>query len=212
MKVEINHYKWMKKVIGIMVILLPIVPILFGFIGQSNPVDWYTSISATYYTNSCGLMSGILAICSFFFFTYPGYDKRDKIVNKLSALFLLMILIFPCGDARLCLTQPVGLFQLQPSISGAIHNTSAICLFLTFWYNIGYLFTLSAGDLTEKKKKRNLIYKITSWCILVGMAAFPLCFLRILPHIFVLIGEIIILMPCGFSWLVKAEAIKKLND
>lgn len=213
MTTEINHYKWLRKSLGVLVMLLPVLPVLFGLLGQSNPPDWFTSISATYYTNSVGLISGIFAICGFFFISYPGYDLQDKIVNKISGFSLLIILLFPCADKALCIDYPIGLFQLPPEVSSIIHNTTALFLFGSLWYNIMFLFTKSNGEKTEKKKLRNLIYRISGFCIIpcAGICLLG-CNLGWFPHWFILLAEAIALIPCGISWLVKAEAIHYLND
>ena len=94
MNKELEHYKWMRRVMGISVILLPILPILAGLIGSYNPPNWWNSISATYHTNANGVMVSLLAISAFFFCTYPGYDWRDRVVNFLSGLSLFIIILF----------------------------------------------------------------------------------------------------------------------
>ena len=36
MNTELEHYKWMRRVVGFITIALPILPILFGFIGKKT--------------------------------------------------------------------------------------------------------------------------------------------------------------------------------
>ena len=214
MNTELEHYKWMRKVVGYITILLPVLPILFGFIGKNNPPNWWHSISATYHTNANGVMVSMLAICGFTFCTYPGYDYRDRIINSLSGISLFGIIFVPCADPNLEITGPIGLFQLDASVSRWLHAVIALFLFITLFINIRFLFTKSSGEMTQGKKKRNLLYKITSYCIvptslIVLFAAFVF---KSLPHWLVLVAEAIALIPCGIAWLVKGEAISALND
>lgn len=215
MNKELEHYKWMRRVMGISVILLPILPILAGLIGSYNPPNWWNSISATYHTNANGVMVSLLAISAFFFCTYPGYDWRDRVVNFLSGLSLFIIILFPCGDPNLELGGRIGLFDLTPKASANVHNITAFFLFATLFINVRFLFTLSNGEKTEEKEKRNLVYKIASYCIIPTAAiviVLSIVWPNTFPHWFTLVAEALALIPCGFAWLVKGEAIKALND
>jgi len=98
----------------------------------------------------------------------------------------------------------VGTFQLPRIISGWIHNISAVIFFLLLAYNSLFLFTKSSGEMTEKKKKRNIIFKICG----IGMVISLVC---IVPFsIFDVWGgtwlvEMFALAFFGVSWLTKSN-------
>ena len=116
--IDATQNKVMRRIIGWIILTVPAVVILFGLIGkETNPANWWNSISATYYTNSNALMVSLIAICAFFFCTYPGYSLGDRIVNRISGLGLFAILIFPCGDYNLPCPEKVGVFLLKKEIS-----------------------------------------------------------------------------------------------
>ena len=74
-----THYQ--RFMLGIICGLLPVACLLFGFLGQLRGINypgWYNSISATYFANSNMCMIGALCLCSFFLFTYKGYDLGDR--------------------------------------------------------------------------------------------------------------------------------------
>ena len=98
----------------------------------------------------------------------------------------------------------VGTFQLPRIISGWIHNISAVIFFLLLAYNSLFLFTKSSGEMTEKKKKRNIIFKVCG----IGMVISLVC---IVPFsIFDVWGgtwlvEMFALAFFGVSWLTKSN-------
>ncbi len=202
-----------RKTMGVLVILLPIITILFGLIGKEvNPAGWFNSISDTYYSNSNAIMVGIIAISSFFFCTYKGYDWRDRVVNLMSGIGLAGLLIFPCLNEGYA-NYKVGVFLFPSEFSNLIHTIFAITAFIGFFLNIEFLFTLSSGEKTEKKKIRNIIYRICGFSICpIAFFLLLFTFLGKLPPYFVWIAEAISLIPCGFAWLVKGEAFKVFND
>lgn len=212
MEVEKKQYIMQRRIIGFMVILLAPLSVLFGLIGcKTNPSGWWYSISATYYANSKIIMIGIITISAFFFCTYKGYDWRDRVVNLISGIGLFGILVFPCyieGYTN------VGLFNLSVAVSDKIHSALALIAFLGFFVNEMFIFTLNNGEITKEKKRRNLIYRICSCgvlvaAILIALGNFPSVKM---PKNTVWIAELVALVPCGFAWLVKGEALSFLND
>jgi hypothetical protein len=103
----------------------------------------------------------------------------------------------------------VGTFQINPIVSGILHNICAIGFFILLAYNSYFLFTKSGGNMTENKKKRNIIFRVCG----IGMAA---SFLFIIPiSIFewwggIWIVETIALAFFGISWLTKAGCYRWL--
>ena len=210
---QINTLK-LRKILGWLGMLLPwIVLGLCLIFGYGFP----DSISATYYlpptiTPFMIILgaAGILLIC------YNGYDKHDDTICTLAGLFALGICLFSCNTKDLVehwsnvnFSDNVGTFQLPSWVSGILHNICAVAFFALLAYNSYFLFTKSSGVMTDKKKKRNIIYKLCG----IGMMA---SFVFIIPiSIFELWGgvwavEAVALTFFGISWLTKADTYKWL--
>ena len=195
--------------IGWLGMLLPwLVLILSWACGHGFP----DSISATYYLATCITpFMIILGSAGLLLFSYKGYDKQDDIVCTIAGVFGLGICLFSCGTedliarwAELAELTHVGTFQITPNVSGILHNVCAFGFFGLLAYNSLFLFTKSAGVMTENKKKRNVIFRVCG----IGMVA---SFLAIIPvSIFqwwggVWVVEAIALAFFGISWLTKAD-------
>ena len=144
----------------------------------------------------------ILGACSVCLMFYDGYDKTDDILNTIAGIFGLLICLFPCGyDA-----EQVGTFRTPVEISATIHNISAVVFFAVLAYVSLFQFTKSNGNMTEKKKKRNVIYRVCG----VGMIASFAILLLPSFYIQVWLTEMFALSFFGISWLTKANAYKWL--
>lgn len=161
-----------------------------------------SSISSTYYTHAGAVFMIILGACSVFLMFYDGYDKTDDILNTIAGVFGLLICLFPCWNNA----EKVGTFQVPVGISATIHNISAIVFFVILAYVSLFQFTKSNGNMTEKKKKRNAIYRVCG----VGMVASFAILLLPSFYIQVWLTEMFALSFFGISWLTKANAYKWL--
>ena len=161
-----------------------------------------SSISATYYTHAGAVFMIILGACSVFLMFYDGYGKTDDILNTVAGTFGLLICLFPCWTNA----ERVGTFQTPVAISSAIHNISAVVFFVILAYVSLFQFTKSDGNMTEKKKKRNVIYRVCG----VGMVASFGILLLPSFYIRVWLTEMLALSFFGISWLTKANAYKWL--
>lgn len=195
--------------IGWLGMLLPwIVLILSSAYGYGFP----DSISATYYLPTCITpFMIILGSAGLLLFSYKGYDKQDDIVCTIAGVFALGICLFSCKIeilmerwTELATLTNVGTFQIMPNLSGVLHNICAFGFFGLLAYNSLFLFTKSGGEMTDSKKKRNIIFHVCG----VGMIV---SFIAIVPvSIFewwggVWIIETIALAFFGISWLTKAN-------
>jgi hypothetical protein len=157
------------------------------------------SISSTYYTHVGPVFMMILGAASVLLMFYDGYDKIDDILNTTAGIFGLLICLFPCWTNA----EKVGAFQVPVDISATIHNISAICFFVILAYVSLFQFTKSNGNMTEKKKARNVIYRICG----VGMiGAFTILLLPSFD-IQIWLVETIALAFFGISWITKANCI-----
>lgn len=199
----------LRNSLGILGMLLPwlvfglsfVAPEYTGYIGHLIPVD---SISATYYISTC--MSPfmiILGAAGLLLISYRGYDKQDDIICTLAGIFGLMICIFPCDMGGVLTDVRVGMFALPSHISGIIHNLSAVAFFLLLAYNSLFLFTKSSGDMTEKKKKRNIIFRVCGIGMVLSLAAIFVA--RFYGGTWLV--EMFALTFFGVSWLTKSNSI-----
>lgn len=181
----------LRALIGWLGMLLPwIVALLIGYIPQS--------ISATWYTNACTVFMIILGSASFLLISYKGYEKIDDILLTCSGIAGLGICLFPCSAG---VSGEVGTFLIDSEISNVIHFVCAIIFFGLLAYNSFFLFTKGAGEMTKRKKIRNIIYRVCG----VGMLASFLILLLPSFRIQVWLTEAIALFFFAISFLTKAD-------
>lgn len=120
----------------------------------------------------------ILGAAGILLINYNGYDRHDAIICTLAGIFGLFICLFPCESNDYAF---VGTFNMPSHISGWIHNISAVIFFGLLAYNSICLFTKSAGEMTEEKKKRNLIYKVCGYGMIGSFILLPLLTLLHVP-------------------------------
>lgn len=183
---------------------------LIGWLGMALPwivvalsfafgYDFPNSISATYYRAPCITpFMVILGSAGFLLVSYKGYDTVDDIINTCAGIFGLMICLYPCWTSAF---EAVGTFQLSPNISSTIHNLSAIGFFGCLSWNSLFQFTkCGTEEITEAKKKRNIIYRICGYGMVASFA------LLLLPLSWsVWLTETVALFFFGVSWLTKAD-------
>lgn len=218
MNTELKSMLHQRFALGILCAALVPACILFGLIGVrlgTNAPNWYMSISDTYYANSKMCMIGLLFATGVFFFTYKGYDWKDRLCSIVQAFCCMGIIAFPCkgpdADAR------VGLFSAVARESNKIHLFLATLLFVTFAINVLCLFTLGKGEPTTQKKRRNRIYRICGIIIVAFIVIQALCVTVLKGRIpswlpTTLINEFFMLEAFAFAYIVKSEAIKSFND
>ncbi len=205
----IISYKALRRLIGVLGILLPFICMLGGWLFACDPVQ--PSISLYYYTNMRDFLVGLLFVVSLFLMTYKGTYKIDMVVTTITGIAGLCVALFPCYNEALE-EQRVGIFQLYPETSNVVHLTFAAIFFLLLAINSYFLFTRIIDAVTPQKLKRNTIYRICGIVIficLIGLFASMILFSpeqRASSRI-VLIFETIALLAFGVSWLVKGQTI-----
>lgn len=191
------NVKRLRCFIGWLAILLPWIVALL--LWQLPP-----SISSTYYTFQSGpVFMIILGSASILLMYYDGYDKTDDILNTITGILGLCICLFSCGTSAY---EKVGTFQIPVAVSAWIHNISAVLFFALLSYISFFQFTKSSGEMTKRKKIRNIIFRVCG----VGMLASFL--ILVLPsfYIQVWLTEAIALFFFGISWLTKSQAYRWL--
>ena len=196
-----THYQ--RFMLGVICGLLPICCVLFGLLGEwagINYPGWYNSVSATYFCNSNMCMIGSLCLCAFFLFTYKGYDLGDRVLTTISAISALLIVACPtCAIPA----DNLGLFALPAKISSTIHDISAAVLFVTFALMILTQFTKG------KQKRKNAIYRICGWIMVVVMALIVVGRFFSQPAYMTMIYEFIMLEAFAVAWITKSGFLNK---
>lgn len=209
---EKHHYLWQRKVIGILIFLLPIVPILMTFLNPSNPPQSRYSISDTYFTNARVLFIGVACICGFFMLTYRPYGAiLDTIANWMSGIGLIGMIIVPTTPLW-NYPDTTNLFMIDPMKTRWAHYSFAVLIFVGFLINLIWCFQKSSGEMTEKKKLRNKIYSIVAWVYAVAVVVLVFYTFELGPPWLILVAEYIAILPTSFAWLVKSEMFPFLND
>ncbi len=198
-------YLDLRKAIGIIGMTLPFILVLGKIIFESSGIQ--SSISAYYYTVMRDVFVGGLCAIGVFLASYRGYGRIDNIAGNLACVFALGTAFFP--------TTP----EISTTISsfiGIIHYIFSASLFFTLVFFSLVLFRKTSPNvvLTPRKEKRNLIYTICGYVILICMLLIVAVDnmpnnlqLQNLSPVFWL--ESTSLIAFGISWFVKGEAILK---
>lgn len=197
-----THYQ--RFMLGAICGLLPVACLLFGALGEIRGInypEWYNSISATYFANSNMCMIGALCLCSFFLFTYKGYDLGDRAYTLVAAVSALLIVACPCAAAPM---DYMGLLALPTKLSDIVHMVAAIALFGSF-----ALMTLTQFT-KGKHKRRNRIYRICGSIMLAFMAVVALASVFGWPGYMTMICEAGMLDAFAFAWIVKSGVFPQI--
>jgi len=191
-------YKTLRKVVGFLGILLPIVVALWGFaiLGQADLLD---SISDYYSLQTRDVFVGSLFAIGWFLFAYKGPERKDDIAGDFACLFAIGVALFPTGGG---------------GWASKLHFTFALLLFLVLSYFSLRLFTKSGGEMTPQKRIRNRIYIVCGClmlaCILlIGLFKWGLLGDSLTPLKPVFWLETFALWAFGASWFVKGETLWK---
>lgn len=182
----------LRATIGWLGMLLPwIVVLLIGYFPKS--------ISATWYTNACTVFMIVLGSASFLLISYKGYDLIDDILLTCSGISGLGVCLFPCAITQA--HEKVGTFLIDNQISNILHCIFAVIFFGLLAYNSIFLFTKTNGEITKKKKTRNIIFRVCGIGMIVSFA------ILLLPNfpIKMWLTEAIALFFFGISFLTKAN-------
>ncbi len=90
----IISYKALRRLIGFLGMLLPIVLIIGGWIFAKDAIQ--QSISLYYYSNMRDFMVGILFLVGLFLMTYKGTLVIDNVITTITGIAGLSVAIFPC--------------------------------------------------------------------------------------------------------------------
>ena len=205
----IVSYLTLRRLIGILGMLLPFACLLGGSVFRNKPV--LDSISAYYYTNMRDVLTGLLAGISLFLITYKGYELRDRLTAIISGIAGLGIAIFPC-ESRIEPSSAVGLFQLTHPLEGYLHYGSSALFFILLGIISYFFFTLGDKEnWTKSKGIRNIIYRVCGIVIFVSVLILAILNIslgdKLLTTAWELVFETIMLLAFGTSWIVKGASL-----
>ena len=207
---EVRMYLRIRNLCGLLGILLPWIALFSAGIRLNKPGGWWWSLSATYYQSDA--LVGVLVPACIVLMSYIGYDWTDNVITTLTGLFGLGIVLFPCKVDWIPDGSPVGFFQLPIEFSQKIHSVCAVLFFLLAAINCLVQFTRHGDTMTDRKKVRNVIYRICGWGMIGLLALLIGLILLGAPGWVVMVIEILLLQAFGFAWLVKGEFFGCFND
>jgi hypothetical protein len=205
-------YRHLRRAVGVIAFGMPFALVIPVSIFCSGELQG--SISGYYYTWMRNFFVGSLCAIAMFMYFCRGYDWRDSLAGKLSAVCAVGVAFFP--------TQPEDCWtELQHRIS-FVHYGFATILFSVLAYFCLVLFRTTARDrhVTVKKRQRNRVYRVCGWVIVASMAViaiFTLLTYLNVPHVAdwvadvraTLVFESTSLMAFGVAWLIKGETLLK---
>lgn len=213
-------------IIGISLILL--IPVCF-FISLSGNTwineygAWCETLSNLYWSTARVPFVIFLSTISIFFSIYEGYSYEEKKVSKMTAILVMLIIIFPTYNKGLLAQNFSDSFNIFPKmnymISHKIHSFSTMLLFLVQEYNLVFVFSKQLGEKEENKDKRKKIYKFLS---LVGVIIIFVT--EGLEHSVIYLGrnklfpfeilvvQFISLVDIGCAWLVRGTSLSCFED
>jgi hypothetical protein len=181
--------KKLNFLLGVLYILLPSLILIIGII-QNNILD---SISQSYYANYNFIMITVMILIAIIYFLLPVDFKKERIINIIISIAILLCLIFPKVNEDKDLR--VGLFQLKSLISDIFH------VIFTFVVLLG----ISLEFINYGKKKKRYIYLGTSILIFALILALGRTIFNLNDYFpFGLYMELIIFGISGTGYILKS--------
>jgi hypothetical protein len=156
---------------------------------------------------------GILVGISLFLIAYKGYQRIDNIVTSIIGFLGLGVAAFP-SRYSIASTEPLGIFQIAPTISNKIHLICAFSFFFLLAFNSIFLFTLTERENIPKTRNRKIRNYIYIGCGIVILISLAILLIRSLVGAgaenskILLFFETIMLVAFGISWLVKGRTLE----
>src|SRR6187401_2819237 len=210
----------LRNLIGISGMLLPIMLTLFTPKGEQDKVMEH-SISEYYYTKNGDLFVVFLSVVRFFLLTYKGYDRFwERTLTLVAGFCGIGIAYFPTATSMGNSLSIHKVRQEVPEFFGLVqwHFIFATLFFISLALISLIYFRkkdISAVSIDERKKKqkekRNLVYMICGWTMLISIALMILYFvidppaLRNVPVVFAL--ETVAVEAFGISWITKGQTL-----
>ena len=216
-KIWLTKQNTLKKLIGILGMLLPILLYLFLLL-DGKIVSPLASISHYYYTRASGVFVSIISLLGFFLLIYKGKAPIDFYISSLAGLFALCLVLFPttnisdiCCDAQ----KPFSVTRLNISVFRSTFHLISSGVFLTCLAILSIFFftksNMPIGKRSPLKPLRNKIYRTCGITMIVALIIIAFRFANIIPANFydknhlTFWMESIAVESFGISWLIKGK-------
>jgi hypothetical protein len=202
----LENHLLVRRLVGL---TLAFIPLYLGGLGYVTTGQLQPSLSAYAHTPLAAWFIGLLFAAGAFLTTYRGYDALDRRTSAWAAAACFATAVFP--------TAPDGAL-LGDTVAGVLHGLAAFVLFVCMARFSWRLFPYSwvAGDdfATLQKLKRNKVYKACGVAVMACAVGVLVCSVFNWGDTYraVFWLEAILLSAAGFSWYVKGEGVKALND
>ncbi len=212
-------YLALRNFIGYCGVFLPLLLIIFTrTIGHDRAVE--NAISDYYYTSAGELFVVLMSVLGVFLFTYKGYERNENLLTSFAGLCALGVVFNPTRTKYL--RESFTVHSAHESVakinSFEVHLLFAGCFFIALAImSLKYFPKTDASELQDakghrtQKAKRNIIYRICGWTILISMGILIVYFLckpvkewvGDFPLTFIM--ETLAVEAFGISWLTKGE-------
>jgi len=215
-KIWLTGQKALRKLVGILGVLLPVLLYLFLLIdtGHTTPLD---SISHYYMTRVSPVFVIIVSLLAIFLLVYKGKSIADFYLSAGAGLFALCLILFPTND--ITGDTAVAVTNLKDSAFRSTFHFVAAAIFLLCLAAMSiFLFTRSdrsPASRTPRKKMRNRLYRTCGVIMVLAILVIAAGVLNIIPtenfyrYNLIFWMETIAVESFGLSWLVKGELFLK---
>lgn len=195
-----------RRLIGV---ALAFIPLFLGSMGYLTTGQLQPSLSAYVHTSQAAWFVGLLFAAGALLVTYRGYDALDRRTSAWAAAACFLVAIVPVAPASATVGQTAG---------GLLHGAAALVLFAALarfsWRLFPLARTYPSSDDYEAKLTRNRVYKtcgaVTALAALGVLACSASGWGDHCQAVFWL--EAAGLWAAAFSWYIKGEGVKALND
>ena len=209
----------LRNLIGISGMALPLVLVMFTSKGENDKVIEH-SISEYYYTSNGDILVVLLSVIGVFLVTYKGYNHFwERALTVIAAVCGVGVGFFPTATEEgnslsiheLKETVPMffGLIQWHFVFAGLFFV--ALAIISIYYFPMTNKNNLTTGHLKKQKAKRNVVYRICGWTMLLCVALMIIYFkttpasLDNTPVIFIL--ETVAVEAFGISWITKGQTL-----
>jgi len=210
---DIFTYRRIRRAIGYLGIILPIVLVVLSFISFfQTPVQH--SISHYYYTNLREIFTGTLCAVGLFLICYKGNGnasvwKNDNLLTNISGIMALGTALVPTNP-EVVSDKIYTLIPITEKWIGWLHYGFAALLFLLFSLLAINVFTIGQENETRTPKSimnENNIYRFCGYSIVLFIIMVPVSeYFKLFPYS-TLVLEALSLFAFGIAWLIKGRAL-----
>ena len=210
---DVDTYRRIRKAIGVLGILLPIVLCVFSLIPFFN-TSIQSSISHYYYTNLRELFTGVLCAVGLFLIRYKGHSnpnffKNDSKLTNIAGFMAFGVALMPTSP-NACSDKIYSLITICSEELGWLHYGFAGIFFIVLSIISINVFTIGQEKNTEIPVSiinENNIYKVCGYAMLLCIILTPICAELECFNYSTLIFEALMLFAFGTSWLIKGRIL-----